>query len=408
MINFYLAKIKSSPLGILWIVFSLILIGLISLNSISVIDSQSSSGAFKKQLIFLIPSILLMLGSLLLSKKFIHERIYYIYIISIAFVSLPFLGNKVQGTYRWIDLGLPFNVQPSEAVKWIAIIALARFLSDRDKHITNFSTIIYSLPLLLIPSIIVFNQPDLGTASVLLSPAIPMLYWAGAKPYHLFLIIAPFLSILSASNVIIFTIWIAMMALVIFIIRKHGWYGIAIFFINIFLGLIFPLVWNSLRDYQKNRVLTFINPELDPLGAGYQIIQSKTALGSGGLWGKGWGEGTQTQLKFLPVQESDFIVSVIGEELGFVALFVMIILFSIFMYRILSLSLNASDKFSGLILIGISSIFLSHIFVNCAMVSGMMPVKGLPLPFISYGGSFLISCFIMVGLILNFGREKSY
>ncbi|MGY8751829.1 MAG: FtsW/RodA/SpoVE family cell cycle protein, partial [Fidelibacterota bacterium] len=157
-----------------------------------------------------------------------------------------------------------------------------------------------------------------------------------------------------------------------------------------------------------NRVLTFINPETDPLGAGYHIIQSKTALGSGGLLGKGWGQGTQTHLKFLPVQESDFIVSAIGEELGFIALFFMLSLFFWFVFKILRLAITTKDRFSGLALIGIASIFMSHIFVNSAMASGLMPVKGLPLPFISYGGSFLLSSFMMLGLILNFGRDDVY
>ena len=156
----------------------------------------------------------------------------------------------------------------------------------------------------------------------------------------------------------------------------------------------------------KNRLLTFINPDLDPLGAGYQIIQSKTALGSGGFLGKGWGEGTQTHLKFLPVQESDFIVSVIGEEFGFITLLVMLILFIWMIIKILKLAFTASDRFSGLILVGISTIFATHLFVNCGMTSGLIPVKGLPLPFISYGGSFLVSSYMMVGLVLNFGREE--
>ena len=166
------------------------------------------------------------------------------------------------------------------------------------------------------------------------------------------------------------------------------------------------MVWNTLRPFQQKRVLTLINPELDPLGAGYQIIQSKTALGSGGLFGKGWGLGTQTHLKFLPVQESDFIVSVIGEEFGFIMLFIMLVLFAWMIVKTIKLGLDAYDRFSGLILIGISTIIMSHVFVNCAMTAGMIPVKGLPLPFISYGGSFLISSFAMVGLILNFGREE--
>ena len=142
------------------------------------------------------------------------------------------------------------------------------------------------------------------------------------------------------------------------------------------------------------------------MGAGYQIIQSKTALGSGGFLGKGWGQGTQTHLKFLPVQESDFIVSVIGEEFGFLTLLIMLVLFSWLINKIIGLALNATDRFSSLVLVGISTIFLTHVFVNCAMTAGMIPVKGLPLPFISYGGSFLLSCFMMVGFVLNFGREK--
>ena len=240
----------------------------------------------------------------------------------------------------------------------------------------------------------------------MMAPILPMLYWVGARPFHLFLIIAPLLSIFSAFNVAVFSIWAFSLAIIIYISKPKLIHSIGIYFSNIFLGLIFPLVWNSLRPYQQNRVLTFINPEIDPLGAGYHIIQSKTALGSGGLIGKGWGEGTQTHLKFLPVQESDFIVSAIGEELGFVALFFMISLFLWFIYKILRLALNTNDRFSGLILIGIASIFMAHIFVNSAMASGLMPVKGLPLPFISYGGSFLVSSFMMVGLILNFGREE--
>ena len=237
-------------------------------------------------------------------------------------------------------------------------------------------------------------------------PVIPMLYWVGAKPYHLFLIIAPLLSILTAFNVIVFTIWSIIVAVIIFRSMDKLWNGVTIFFSNIFLGLMFPILWNFLRPFQKNRILTFFNPEIDPLGAGYHIIQSKTALGSGGLIGKGLGEGTQSQLKFLPVQESDFVVSVIGEELGMISLVIMLLLFASLIVKMINLSYSSLDRFSGLIIIGIGSIFLSHVFINCSMATGMIPVKGLPLPFISYGGSFLFSSFMMVGLVLNFGRTE--
>ena len=399
-------KIKSSPVIILIPVIFLLFLGLLSLYSIAMLQIESPPNAFTKQSFFLIPSFIMLFVMTILSKRLIHKYIYFFYILSIFAVLLPFIGDKVAGTYRWINFGLPFDLQPSEIAKWIIVLTLARYLSDHNLQMNHFNSNILPIIIALIPTLVVLNQPDLGTAFVMMAPILPMLYWVGARPFHLFLIIAPLLSIFSAFNVAVFSIWAFSLAIIIYISKPKLIHGIGIYFSNIFLGLIFPLVWNSLRPYQQNRVLTFINPEIDPLGAGYHIIQSKTALGSGGLIGKGWGEGTQTHLKFLPVQESDFIVSAIGEELGFVALFFMIFLFLWFIYKILRLALNTNDRFSGLILIGIASIFMAHIFVNSAMASGLMPVKGLPLPFISYGGSFLVSSFMMVGLILNFGREE--
>jgi rod shape determining protein RodA len=341
-----------------------------------------------------------------LSKRFIHKYIYMFYCLIILLVSVPFLGQETAGTYRWINFGYSFSLQPSEIAKWIIVITLARYLSDNKLQVHKFSSNIIPFVIAIVPTIIVLNQPDLGTAFVMMVPVIPMLYWVGAKPYHLFLIIAPLLSILTAFNVIVFTIWSIIVAVIIFRSMDKLWNGVTIFFSNIFLGLMFPILWNFLRPFQKNRILTFFNPEIDPLGAGYHIIQSKTALGSGGLIGKGLGEGTQSQLKFLPVQESDFVVSVIGEELGMISLVIMLLLYASLIIKMINLSYSSLDRFSGLIIIGIGSIFLSHVFINCSMATGMIPVKGLPLPFISYGGSFLFSSFMMVGLVLNFGRTE--
>ena len=399
-------KIKSSPFYILIFPILLLSLGLASLYSIALVQQQPPPNAFSKQLLFLIPAFLLMIIMTILSKRLIHKYIYLIYGIILIAVSIPFLGEQVSGAYRWINTGLEFTVQPSEIAKWVIVIALARYLSDHNLQMRNFSSMIFPLIISLIPTLIVINQPDLGTALVMMLPVITMLFWVGARPFYLFLIVAPFLSILTAFNVTVFTFWAIMLALIIFISKPKLWNGVTLYFGNIFLGLIFPFMWNLLRTHQKNRILTFINPDLDPLGAGYQIIQSKTALGSGGFLGKGWGQGTQTHLKFLPVQESDFIVSVIGEEFGFITLLAMLILFIWMIIKILKLAFNASDRFSGLILVGISTIFAAHLFVNCGMTSGLIPVKGLPLPFISYGGSFLVSCFMMLGLVLNFGREE--
>ena len=399
-------KIIESPLSILFAIIVLLSIGILTLYSITVTQGQEPPNALSKQLIFLIPSFLLMITMLLISKRIIHKYIYFVYGIILITLMLPFFGQKIAGTYRWLDFGLPFGLQPSEIAKCVIVISIAKYLSDHNLQMKNFASNIIPLLMALIPALIVLSQPDLGTAFVMMMPIIPMLFWVGSRPYHLFLFVAPVLSILAASNVIVFSIWAGVMAMVIYFSRPKLWHAVGLYFGNIFLGLIFPWMWNSLRPYQQNRVLTLINPELDPLGSGYQIIQSKTALGSGGLLGKGWGQGTQTHLKFLPVQESDFIISVIGEELGFFALLIIMILFSWFIIKIIRLAFNANDRFSGLILIGISIIFLTHVFVNCAMTSGMIPVKGLPLPFISYGGSFLLSSFMMIGLIMNFGREE--
>ena len=401
-------KIKGSPLTMLIPVLFLLILGLLSLYSIATLQIQAPPNAFSKQLYFLIPSFIMLIIMTILSKRLIHKYIYFIYILAIVAVLLPFLGDKVSGTYRWINFGLPFALQPSELSKWIIVLALARYLSDHNLQMNHFNANILPFIIAFIPTIIVLNQPDLGTAFVMMAPILPMLYWVGARPFHLFLIIAPLLSIISAFNFAVFSIWAFSLAIIIYISKPKLIHGIGLYFGNIFLGLVFPLVWNLLRPYQQNRVLTFINPELDPLGAGYHIIQSKTALGSGGIFGKGWGQGTQTHLKFLPVQESDFIVSAIGEELGFIVLLFMISLFFWFIYKILRLALDTNDRFSGLTLVGVASIFMAHVFVNSAMASGLMPVKGLPLPFISYGGSFLVSSFMMLGLTLNFGREEIY
>ena len=206
---------------------------------------------------------------------------------------------------------------------------------------------------------------------------------------------------------ILIAIWIGILGIIIFLARPKRMVSLSLFFGNIFLGLFSPFLWNALKPYQQNRILTLFNPEKDPLGAAYQIIQSKTAIGSGGLFGKGWGVGTQTHLKFLPVQESDFILSVMGEELGFISISLVLLVFGFFIVQILKRSYLSKDRFSSLALMGFSSIFMTHVFVNTAMTVGLIPVKGLPFPFISAGGSFLISSYIMIGLILKLSVNYS-
>ena len=407
MINFKKLNIIETPWKIIFSASLLSSIGLVALSSISYQSPSIVQNPFFKQLFFLIFAFAGFLIAFLTPKYLIHKYAYVIYSLGIVLVILPFFGATHAGTYRWLNIGLPFNFQPSEFAKIFTVIALARYLSDNTINIQYFKSILIPILIALFPSLVVLNQPDLGTALVMISVIFPMLYWSGARPFYLFLLVAPILSILTAFNVIAFSIWALIIAAVIFYSNTKIISGAGYFFGNVFFGLLSRPIWDMLNPYQQNRVLTFIYPEKDPLGAAYQIIQSKTAIGSGGLFGKGWGEGTQTHLKFLPVQESDFILSVIGEELGFIAIVVILITFGYLISSIIRNSFLSKDKFSSLSLIGLGSILLAHVFVNTAMTVGLIPVKGLPLPFISAGGTFLVTSYLMIGLIMRFSINYS-
>ena len=400
-------NIHDAPWGILFSALFLTFIGLIALNSISHQNTTIIQNPFYKQLFFLFIAFFSFSFSFITPKYIIHKYAFIIYGVGIFIVILPFFGSPHAGTYRWLNVGLPFNFQPSEFVKIFSVIALARYLSDNNLKIYKFRSIVLPILIALFPALIVLNQPDLGTALVMLSIVFPMLYWAGARPFYLFLLIAPILSILTAFNVILFSMWALIIAIVIFYARTKIIAGVGYFFGNIFFGLLARPIWDMLNSYQQNRIITFVYPEKDPLGAAYQIIQSKTAIGSGGFFGKGWGYGTQTHLKFLPVQESDFILSVIGEELGFIIIATILIIFGYLLNTIIRYSFLSKDKFSSLILLGLGSIILAHVFVNTAMTVGLIPVKGLPLPFISAGGTFLVTSYLMIGLIMRFSIHYS-
>ena len=399
-------SLQNFPTSVILLPIILTFIGMVALFSISVNQfGVIAITAFTKQLLFMIPAIIGFLFILFIPKYLIHKYIYLMYGLIIVLVTTPFLLSTIAGTHRWINIGLPIAFQPSEFAKWIVVIALAKYLSDHNLEMKKFSTLIFPIFIALLPAAIILQQPDLGTALILLTPVLPMLYWVGSRPFHLFMLMAPIFSIGTAFHTVSFTTWAIIMGVILYLSRPNIFFGIIFYFGNIFLGLLAPLLWNGLRPYQQKRILTLFNPELDPLGAAYQTIQSKVAIGSGGFFGKGIGEGTQTHLKFLPVQESDFIVSVIGEEFGFITIAFMLIVFASFILKIINLAFYSKERFAGLVLIGIGIIFLSHVFVNAAMSTGLIPVKGLPLPFISAGGSFLLSCYIMVALVLKMAME---
>ena len=394
---------KDSVWRLFFIIFGLISFSLITLYSISD-NPLSFNSSFYRQCIFLIFSSIVFIIIKNIPIKIIHDNSTLIFIATLILCIIPFFLPRVEYTYRWIDLGF-FYIQPSEYLKCATVIVIAKYLSNHQLEVKDNSIIIIPSLLTILSAFIVLNQPDLGTAAIIFAPLLPMLLWAGVSNFTIFLMIAPIITVLAASNIISFSMWAFVMFCFFLTFQASVVNKFLLYFANIFTGLLTPFLWNNLADYQKQRILTFLNPDLDPMGSAYHIIQSITAIGSGGLFGKGWGAGSQTQLKFLPVQESDFILSVIAEEFGFFGISIVMLLCFQLIKTLLDIAFRSSDYFASLVIIGLASILLSHIFINSAMTIGLMPVKGLPIPFISAGGSFLLSCFIMIGLVVNFSKD---
>ena len=403
MDNSILKGVRDSVLRLFFIIIGLTTFSLVTLYSISD-NPLSLSSSFYRQSIFLIFSSIVFIIVQNIKMKTIHDSSTMIFIGTLFFCIIPFFLPPVEYTYRWIDFGF-FYIQPAEYLKCATVIVIAKYLSNNQLKVKDSSIIVIPSALTLLSASIVLNQPDLGTAVIICAPLLPMLLWAGVSNFLIFLMIAPVITILAASNIITFTIWAILMFIIFITFHANIVTKSILYFSNIFTGLLTPFLWNNLAEYQKQRILTFLNPDLDPMGSAYHIIQSITAIGSGGLFGKGWGLGSQTQLKFLPVQESDFILSVIAEEFGFLGILCVMILCFLLIKTLLDIAFRSSDYFGSLVIIGLASILLSHIFINSAMTIGLMPVKGLPIPFISAGGSFLLSCFIMVGLVISFSKN---
>ncbi|MBT5538769.1 MAG: rod shape-determining protein RodA [Candidatus Marinimicrobia bacterium] len=373
--------------------------------SLFLLKSTSNQAAFFnstlfRQMIWILAGAIGIVIIQYLRIQLFYEFGYFFYGFLIFLLILTMFMPTISGAKRWIMLG-PINFQPSEIGKIIVIFVLAKFLSDRREIQNSWMVILISITLALVPALLVFKQPDLGTAIVYLAVTIPMLYWVGVKPFYLFIVIAPIVSILAASNLISFYIWIIIILITLFIIRPKLKYGILILVMNISFGTLTSFIWSNLYPHQRERVLTFLDPMKDPHGAGYQIIQSMTAIGSGGLTGKGFGLGTQTHLRFLPVRDTDFILSVAGEEFGFLGILLILGLFLSLFFWMITYAQKITNKFASLSIIGFASLLFVHLFINLSMTIGIFPVTGLPAPFISYGGTFLLTCLCIIGITNN-------
>ena len=360
-----------------------------------------------KQIIYFFGGSLLAAGIVFVKIDWLKNIAFPIYVVSLVLLCIVLFlaGDVVKGAGRWIDLGF-FKLQPSEFAKIAYLLTISFWLSKHPVSLFKLKTFAVPALLFIVPFALVLKQPDLSTALVFIAMTLVAFFFAGLSLTDLFLVVSPVFSVLlSHSQTILFQVlWGAFICLVVFaVFRRHLPKALmaAILVVNILSGYASTMAWNMLEPHQQKRVNTFLDPMSDPLGDGYQVLQSITAIGSGGAVGKGFGNGSQTNLAFLPEEHTDFIFSVLGEQFGFFGCSFVLLLFGLFLWRATSICKMSSDPFVTLVTMGASTIILFHVVVNIAMTVGLMPVTGLPLPFISYGGSFALTCMVLVGFLVN-------
>jgi rod shape determining protein RodA len=296
--------------------------------------------------------------------------------------------------------------QPAELAKVALILALARWLAERRSAPANMRELVVPCALAGVPFGLVMLQPDLGSAIVFVAILFAILFWAGTGAHLLLLLASPAIGLVLAFSTVAWGAWIILLFGLLLWWRPYVWEGLAVMLVNVAMGVIALPLWERLAPYQQNRLLAFLNPEVDPRATGWHIIQSKVAIGSGGLFGKGFTEGTQKRLAFLPAQHTDFIFPVVGEELGFVGVVVALALFTALLLIVFRIARRATDPFASLCVFGVGGMLFIHIVENIGMTVNLMPVTGIPLPFFSYGGSFLLACCVGVGICLRVAWES--
>lgn len=373
-------------IDLLFVFFLILLLGssilILSTASLNVIKSQPYYYV-KVQTLWIATGLVLCAAVALIDYQKLRNLTWWIYGFNILLLLAVFaFGESAKGAQRWIPITSSFNIQPSEFAKLFIIITFADFLAKRQGQLNRFRDFILPFIFVVVPMLLIFKQPDLGTTLVFAAIFIGMMFVAGANPWK-------FGGLLVGGAVVVgVALWLH------FSTNLPSWLQWA-------QGMPLPM-----KDYQLKRLTIFMNPAADTSGDGYHIIQSLWAIGSGGLWGKGYRGGTQGQLNFLPEHHTDFIFSVVGEEFGFIGTITLLFLFCILLLRAINIAMKSRDVYGTLIASGIVSMFTFHILVNVGMTSGIMPVTGIPLPLISYGGSAMWTNMVAIGLLLSINLRR--
>ena len=392
-------------------------VGLLALYGLATLYSAGQTDVptfvatiWQRQLVWLGLGLIVVWVTFRTSPRMLEWATPWVYAIAIFLLILTLVigtgAGTAAGSKSWLAIAGRRFGQPAELAKIATILMLARWLATLREAPTTLRDLIVPGLIAGLPALLVLKQPDLGSAIVFVALLFFMLFWAGTKPSLLLLAASPVIGLVLSFSTVVWGVWIAVLAGLLLWWRPYLWEGFAIMGLNVLGGVLALPMWNRLAPYQQNRLLAFLNPDVDPRAAGWHVIQSKVAVGSGGLLGKGFTEGTQKRLAFLPAQHTDFIFSVVGEELGFVGVLAALVLFAWLLFRLLRVARKASDPFSSLCVFGIAGLFFTHIVENVGMTVNLMPITGIPLPFFSYGGSFLLACSIGVGIALRVAWES--
>lgn len=391
---------------IFFVITLLVLIGVVGIYS-STQNHPTAANNFEKQLVSWIVSLIAFFVVYSLPTKFFKTSAVPAYMFSVFLLILVLvIGKTVGGAKSWIGVGT-YSFQPVELAKLTTILGLASFLSRPNTDLESLKDIFIALLIGLGPVPLILLEPDLGSSFVFFAFVLLILFWKGISLFGLFVVLSPVIvSIAALFGVIYFLFAILSVIILLFIFKKDLFSSGSILGLNIASGFFVDHIYDILSPHQQKRIQSFIDPMADPLGSGYNAIQAQVAIGSGGIYGKGLLKGNQTQLQYIPEQWTDFIYCVIGEEFGFLGSIGLLILFILLFLRILKIASNAKDDFLSLVIIGIFSVYFVHFTINIGMTIGILPIIGIPLPFVSYGGSSLLINFIMIGIILNIYRTR--
>ncbi len=364
-----------------------------------------ATGIWVRQLIWLLIALVAFTTASRVPPRWLEWFAPWLYGLSIALLVVVLLIGTGPNTRSWLELG-PARLQPAEVAKLGTILLLARMLGGKDQDFAGLTRLWKPVAVVLLPFALVLLQPDLGSALIFGVILIAALFWAGVPLAKIFLLVSPAVSLILGFNWVVWGGWFIVIAVFLYFHRPFIVESIGVIVANFAAGALTIPLWNSLATYQQNRLIVFLDPEVDARGAGWHLIQSKVAIGSGGLFGQGFAAGPQKRLAFLPEQHTDFIFSVVGEELGFVGVIAFLALFGFLLLRILRIAVDADDDFGSSVAFCFFAVVFAHIVVNLGMTVGLMPITGLPLPLLSYGGSFLLMLFTGLGLVQRVAAER--